>query len=308
MKSLPVRPSFLTASPVKNVFFAVMVAALALSSLGCTTRKQYAINEAILISERRQLEDEIYRTKFELRDALRENEILHEALEKENPEAAKDAIKRSAKRPAASQNNAANNDEMFPGGDALRVDPSKTAPAYQRQADPDAYDASPSRGSASLPDFAPIRAFDNRVSQADRAAMDRRALNARQAQTMRQSSAVQQQRIPTAQNLAEADRELRQNAPQAAQNNNKLASQPEPTQKRAFGRTVPIAQKQQAGMSDEQGVVGQVSYEEKAETQNVEQENVEAPEAEPSKEPQSADAWVPLDEVDAPYDWSPVGL
>lgn len=289
-----------------------MVAALALSSLGCTTRKQYAINEAILISERRQLEDEIYRTKFELRDALRENEILHEALEKENPEAAKDAIKRSAKRPAASQNNAANSGEMFPDGDALRVDPSKTAPAYQRQADPDAYDASPSRGSASLPDFAPIRAFDNRVSQADRAAMDRRALNARQAQTMRQPSAVQQQRIPTAQNLAEAARELRQNAPQAAQNN-KLASQPEPTQKRSFGRTVPIAQKQQTGMSDEQGVVGQVSYEEKGEPQNVEQENVEAPEAESSKEPQNADAWVPSENVEEEDtqeidDWSPIGL
>ncbi|MBR4833847.1 MAG: hypothetical protein IKU86_05880 [Thermoguttaceae bacterium] len=56
----------------------LVVALAALSCVGCVGRKQYAINEAILISERRQLEDEIYRLQFELRDALEENERLRQ--------------------------------------------------------------------------------------------------------------------------------------------------------------------------------------------------------------------------------------
>ncbi len=46
----------------------------AASLVGCVSRKQYAINESILIGERRQLEDEIYRVQFQLRDALVENQ------------------------------------------------------------------------------------------------------------------------------------------------------------------------------------------------------------------------------------------
>lgn len=52
----------------------------AASLLGCVSRKQYAINESILIGERRQLEDEIYRVQFQLRDALVENQQLREKL------------------------------------------------------------------------------------------------------------------------------------------------------------------------------------------------------------------------------------
>ncbi|MGN0911037.1 MAG: hypothetical protein ACI4NV_06430 [Thermoguttaceae bacterium] len=52
----------------------------AASLMGCVSRKQYAINESILIGERRQLEDEIYRVQFQLRDALVENQQLREKL------------------------------------------------------------------------------------------------------------------------------------------------------------------------------------------------------------------------------------
>ena len=52
----------------------------AASLVGCVSRKQYAINESILIGERRQLEDEIYRVQFQLRDALVENQQLREKL------------------------------------------------------------------------------------------------------------------------------------------------------------------------------------------------------------------------------------
>ncbi|MCF0234144.1 MAG: hypothetical protein HUK22_04100 [Thermoguttaceae bacterium] len=61
---------------------AVVAALTFVAALGCATRKQYQINEAILISERRQLEDELYRVQFELRDALEENERLTAELKK----------------------------------------------------------------------------------------------------------------------------------------------------------------------------------------------------------------------------------
>ena len=84
MKSATYPKRIFRALSEKSAFLVgVVVVATALCVAGCTSRKQYAINEAILISERRQLEDEIYRSKFELRDALRENQRLREQLEKE---------------------------------------------------------------------------------------------------------------------------------------------------------------------------------------------------------------------------------
>ena len=128
----------------------LLVGVVALTSFGCTSRKQYAINEAILISERRQLEDEIYRSKFELRDALRENERLRAQLEKEG-------INGSEKRKqGTSAKSYTSESDFFPGGSALRVDPSKIAPSYQNGLDPDQYDASPTQGVETLPDFVPV--------------------------------------------------------------------------------------------------------------------------------------------------------
>jgi len=60
----------------------VLAGLLILFGSGCgTTRKQYAINEAILISERRQLEDEIYRMRFMLKEYESENQRLRDQLQ-----------------------------------------------------------------------------------------------------------------------------------------------------------------------------------------------------------------------------------
>ncbi|MBQ9873642.1 MAG: hypothetical protein IJM30_04175 [Thermoguttaceae bacterium] len=126
-----------------------IVVLASLAATGCTSRQQYAINEAILISERRQLEDEIYRAKFELRDALRENERLRAQLEKEGLAGSGSEKPREASAREAEAT-------RFPGGDALRVDPSRLAPSYQNGLDPDQYDASPTN--SSLPDFMPAPA------------------------------------------------------------------------------------------------------------------------------------------------------
>ena len=137
----------------KTAVFVGLVATLAtLAALGCTSRKQYAINEAILISERRQLEDEIYRTKFELRDALKENESLRKQLEEEMGGSSKAKTgKTAARKPSLDA-------ERYPGGARLNVDSSQTAPSYQNMMDPDRYDNSAPKGSIeTLPDFVPIK-------------------------------------------------------------------------------------------------------------------------------------------------------
>ncbi len=283
MNSIESQTGIFTALSAKGALLALTVAALSLSALGCTSRKQYAINEAILISERRQLEDEIYRTKFELRDALRENEQLRELLEKENPEASKKAQKQPTK------SNRPSNDELFPGGDALRVDQSQTAPAYQSPADPDVYDASPSRGGSKLPDFAPAPAY-NRMTQAERVNMERRALNATQARNMAQAQPQRLQRVPAMPQAQYGSRPQNVQAPAQPQDARALASQPRDAA-RTFGRQRPIAQATDLAMSDERGVVGQVSYEERA-----------------AVEPQESVApGFVADEVDEDS-WSPVGM
>lgn len=91
---------------------AFVVALAALSCVGCVGRKQYAINEAILVSERRQLEDEIYRLQFELRDALAENERLRR-------EVGGDAASVPESRERA--NAAGTTDAFFPGLDASQT-------------------------------------------------------------------------------------------------------------------------------------------------------------------------------------------
>ncbi len=151
MKSATYPKRIFRALSEKSAFLAgVVVVATALCVVGCTSRKQYAINEAILISERRQLEDEIYRSKFELRDALRENQRLREQLEKEGLASSSAGKKSNAeKKPTLDEN-------QYPGGTALQVDRAKIAPSYQRAYDPDQYDSSPTNNVETLPDFVPV--------------------------------------------------------------------------------------------------------------------------------------------------------
>lgn len=116
---------------------ALIVALAGLACVGCVGRKQYAINEAILISERRQLEDEIYRLQFELRDALEENERLRQELggEAENANA---PTSRTRGRAGA-------NDAFFPGLDATQTRRRTTggAQSVQTASAPDARSARP---------------------------------------------------------------------------------------------------------------------------------------------------------------------
>lgn len=164
MKSATYPKRIFRAFSNKSAFLVGMVVCMAaLCAVGCTSRKQYAINEAILISERRQLEDEIYRSKFELRDALRENQRLREQLEKEGLSGA------SAKKQANAEKKPTLDEKQYPGGTALQVDPARIAPSYQRAYDPDQYDSSPTQNVETLPDFVPVPASKSRskYSQTD---------------------------------------------------------------------------------------------------------------------------------------------
>lgn len=92
----------------------VVAALILISVAGCAGRKQYQINEAILISERRQLEDELYRLQFELRDALEENERLRAA--------AGNAANDAPNGVLTAQNNGANGSAaLFPPSNALKT-------------------------------------------------------------------------------------------------------------------------------------------------------------------------------------------
>lgn len=112
---------------------------LAALTPGCTTRKQYAINEAILIGERRQLEDEIYRTQFELRDALVENEKLRAELE-------------GSGKGAKSRQNGKNDSSaaQYPGGATLQVAPTSSSNALG------SYGSTGGEEVERLPDFVPV--------------------------------------------------------------------------------------------------------------------------------------------------------
>ncbi len=136
---------------------ALSVALAALCVVGCVGRKQYAINEAILISERRQLEDEIYRLQFELRDALEENERLRQEL-----------------GGGATPAGAKTNDAFFPGlgstqtrrptTGAQRVQTTSatarptSAPVLRTDLAPQSANSAPATGEAveTLPDYVPI--------------------------------------------------------------------------------------------------------------------------------------------------------
>lgn len=141
---------------------ALIVALAGLACVGCVGRKQYAINEAILVSERRQLEDEIYRLQFELRDALEENERLRQEL---GGDAATDA------NSPASRTRSGANDAFFPGLDAAQAPLRTTGGLRQVQTTsatdarparpttaPQNADAAPATGEAveTLPDYVPI--------------------------------------------------------------------------------------------------------------------------------------------------------
>ncbi|MBR5244325.1 MAG: hypothetical protein IKW13_08820 [Thermoguttaceae bacterium] len=151
---------------------ALSVALAALCVVGCVGRKQYAINEAILISERRQLEDEIYRLQFELRDALEENERLRQ-------EAGGAA---GTNRPAS---RARANDAFFPGLDATQTrrqttggvqrvqttsaeDARSARPTMRTDLAPQRADSAPATGEAveTLPDYVPIPVTSTRPGAA----------------------------------------------------------------------------------------------------------------------------------------------
>ena len=100
---------------------ALVVVTLATSS-SCTSRRQYAINEELLIDNRRLLEDELYRVQFELRDALEENERLRAKLEKDNDERPRNERRLNTTTPQRADSLRKSDDErFFPGGDALRT-------------------------------------------------------------------------------------------------------------------------------------------------------------------------------------------
>ncbi len=152
---------------------ALIVALAGLACVGCVGRKQYAINEAILISERRQLEDEIYRLQFELRDALEENERLRQELGGDGAGANAPATRKRARTGA--------NDAFFPGLDAAQT-PLRTTGGVQKiqtTSAPDARsarptiaprsaDAAPATGEAveTLPDYVPIPVTSTRPGAA----------------------------------------------------------------------------------------------------------------------------------------------
>lgn len=149
---------------------ALVVALAGLSCVGCVGRKQYAINEAILISERRQLEDEIYRLQFELRDALEENERLRQEL-------GGDAASAGAKTAPRAKTN----DAFFPGLDATQTRRSTNGGVQRIQTTsatdvrsarpaiaPRRADSAPATGEAveTLPDYVPIPVTSTRPGQA----------------------------------------------------------------------------------------------------------------------------------------------
>ncbi|MBR2005935.1 MAG: hypothetical protein IKK39_14285 [Thermoguttaceae bacterium] len=146
---------------------ALIVALAGLACVGCVGRKQYAINEAILISERRQLEDEIYRLQFELRDALEENERLRQELGGDEAENANVPTSRTRTRGRAGAN-----DAFFPGLDAAQAPLRTTGGLRQVQTTsttaPQNADAAPATGEAveTLPDYVPIPVTSTRSGAA----------------------------------------------------------------------------------------------------------------------------------------------
>lgn len=153
---------------------ALIVALAGLACVGCVGRKQYAINEAILISERRQLEDEIYRLQFELRDALEENERLRQELGGDGAGANSPASRTRARAGA--------NDAFFPGLDAAQTPLRTTGGAQKIQTTsapdvrsarpttaPRSADAAPATGEAveTLPDYVPIPVTSTRPGAAN---------------------------------------------------------------------------------------------------------------------------------------------
>ena len=96
---------------------------------GCTTQRQYKINEAILIGERRQLEDEIYNLQFELRDALAENERLSARLDAESKgespkKSGANRARKATTAPVYEKPRTSTDENIYPGGDLLRTQPS----------------------------------------------------------------------------------------------------------------------------------------------------------------------------------------
>ena len=65
--------------------------------VGCgPTRKEYAINEALLIDQTRALEDRLYRAHFQIQRLERENKELRERLEAKGEKVESDKSQKSA--------------------------------------------------------------------------------------------------------------------------------------------------------------------------------------------------------------------
>lgn len=151
MKSTVIR-----SSRMRTLAAAAFLCVAVTSLLGCTSRKQYAINESILIGERRQLEDEIYRVQFELRDALQENEQLRAKLEEREGTDGASAKRKPAQRrqnvaPVNARPATTTNEDFFPGGDALRTGANTTTSSRYPE-----YPVLDMEEISKLPDFAVV--------------------------------------------------------------------------------------------------------------------------------------------------------
>ncbi len=119
------KPIFLTCTAFFCLVFAV----------GCgPTRKEYAINEALLIDQTRMLEDQLYRAHFEIQHLQDENAALRRRLgEPEKTETGPVPFDQKSAAPAPEQNPA-----LFPTGQAQRpedptpvIDGSRYQPSTQ---------------------------------------------------------------------------------------------------------------------------------------------------------------------------------
>lgn len=150
-----------------------LVAVTCASALGCVSRKQYAINEAILISERRQLEDEIYRVQFELRDALEENERLQEQLDRQEGDDAAREKSKTTRKTRARQSDAApatQYQDAFPGDDYLQTSPQSRSSRHYAPAYAEPVSSGQDEQVETLPDFVPIPVTQRNSNSSDASA------------------------------------------------------------------------------------------------------------------------------------------
>lgn len=119
--------------------------------IGCgPTRKEYAINEALLIDQTRMLEDQLYRAHFEIQALQDENCILRERLgtPQKKPEQTASAVpfdgSLNASRPESQEGYADPGQNAFPAGElTFGANPPVMAPNGMYRQAPARYAQSP---------------------------------------------------------------------------------------------------------------------------------------------------------------------